>query len=105
MSASVRDLEHAAHVQFLRVQKAKQKKEEIQHALNLVFNFVFETFHMALTVDGPVHDVELGTVKNVPVGNAESGSDLHILDILANARMAAMDADMDVKQLGLDSVV
>jgi hypothetical protein len=66
MSASLRDLEHAAQVQFVRAQKAEQKAEDIQHALNLMLNLGFERFHTALTTDGAVHEFELGTVRNLP---------------------------------------
>ena len=67
MSASLRDLEHAAQVQFVRAQKAEQKAEDIQHALNLMLNLGFERFHTALTMDGAVHEFELGTVRNLPM--------------------------------------
>ena len=67
MSASIRDLEHAAQVQFVRAQKAEQKAEDIQHALNLMLNLGFERFHRALTTDGGVHEFELGTVRNLPL--------------------------------------
>ena len=67
MSASVRDLEHAAKTQFLRAQKAEQKAEDIQHALNLMLNFGFERIHMALTADDAVHCFEAETVRNRPV--------------------------------------
>ncbi|KAA6460363.1 hypothetical protein DYQ86_15150 [Acidobacteria bacterium AB60] len=66
MAASLRDLEHAAQVQFVRAQKAEQKAEDIQHALNLMLNLGFERFHTALTMDGAVHEFELGTVRNLP---------------------------------------
>ena len=66
MSASTRDLERAAQVQFVRAQKAEQKAENIQHALNLMLNLGFERFHTALTMDGAVHEFELGTVRNLP---------------------------------------
>ena len=66
MSASTRDLERAAQVQFVRAQKAEQKAEDIQHALNLMLNIGFERFHTALTMDGAVHEFELGTVRNLP---------------------------------------
>ena len=66
MSASTRDLERAAQVQFVRAQKAEQKAEDIQHALNLMLNLGFERFHTALTMDGAVHEFELGTVRNLP---------------------------------------
>jgi len=65
MSASFRDLEHAAQLQFVRAQKAEQKAEDIQHALNLMLNLGFEQFHTALTMDGAVHEFELGTVRNL----------------------------------------
>ena len=67
MSALLRDLEHAAQLQFVRAQKAEQKAEDIQHALNLMLNLGFERFHMALTMDGAVHEFELGTVRNLPM--------------------------------------
>ena len=67
MSASIRDLEHAAQVQFVRAQKAEQKAEDIQHALNLMLNLGFQRFHTALTMDGSVHEFELGTVHNLPL--------------------------------------
>ncbi len=67
MSASLRDLEHAAQVQFVRAQKAEQKAEDIQHALNLMLNLGFERFHTALTMDGAVHEFEFGTVRNLPI--------------------------------------
>ena len=66
MSASLRDLEHAAQIQFVRAQKAEQKAEDIQHALNLMLNLGFERFHTALTMDGAVHEFDLGTVRNLP---------------------------------------
>ncbi len=66
MSASLRDLEHAAQLQFVRAQKAEQKAEDVQHALNLMLNLGFERFHVALTMDGAVHEFELGTVRNLP---------------------------------------
>jgi hypothetical protein len=66
MSASTRDLERAAQVQFVRAQKAEQKSEDIQHALNLMLNLGFERFHTALTMDGSVHEFEVGTVRNPP---------------------------------------
>ena len=66
MSASVHEIEHAAQVQFVRAQKAEQKAEDIQHALNLMLNLGFEQFHTALTMDGAVHEFELGTVRNLP---------------------------------------
>jgi len=66
MSASLRDLEHAAQLQFVRAQKAEQRAEDIQHALNLMLNLGFERFHTALTMDGAVHEFELGTVRNLP---------------------------------------
>jgi len=67
MAASLRDLEHAAQLQFVRAQKAEQKAEDIQHALNLMLNLGFERFHMALTMDGAVHEFEMGTVRNLPM--------------------------------------
>ena len=63
-ASSVRDLEYAAKAQFLRAQKAEQKAEDIQHALNLMLNLGFERIHTALTMDGAVHEFELGTVRN-----------------------------------------
>jgi len=66
MAASLRELEHAAQVQFVRAQKAEQKAEDIQHALNLMLNLGFERFHTALTVDGAVHEFQVGTVRNLP---------------------------------------
>ena len=65
-ASSVRDLEYAAKAQFVRAQKAEQKAEDIQHALNLMLNLGFELFHTALTMDGAVHEFELGTVRNIP---------------------------------------
>ena len=53
-------------VQFVRAQKAEQKAEDIQHALNLMLNLGFERFHTTLTMDGAVHEFELGTVRNLP---------------------------------------
>jgi hypothetical protein len=73
MSATVGDLKHAAQVQFARAQKAEEKSEDTQHALNLLLNFGFERFHMALTADGAVHSFELGIVRNLP---APEGIDL-----------------------------
>jgi hypothetical protein len=70
MSGSIRDLEHAAQVQFVRAQKAEQKAEDIQHALNLMLDLGFERFHTALTMDGAVHEFELGTVRNLPASDA-----------------------------------
>ena len=52
MSASLRDLEHAAQLHFIRALKAEQKAEDIQHALNLMLNLGFERFHTALTMEG-----------------------------------------------------
>lgn len=66
MSVSIRNLERAAQVQFVRAQKAEQKAEGIQHALNLMLNLGFERFHTALTMDGAVHEFELGTARNRP---------------------------------------
>ena len=63
--SSVRDLEYAAKAQFVRAQKAEQKAEDIQHALNLMLNLGFERFHTALTMNGAVHEFELGTVRNL----------------------------------------
>ena len=74
MSASLRDLEHAAQLQFVRAQKAEQKAEDIQHALNLMLNLGFERFHTALTMDGAVHEFELGIVRNL---SAPDGFDSH----------------------------
>lgn len=64
MSASVGDF--AAQVQFVRAQKAEEKAENTQHALNLLLNFGFERFHMALTADRAVHSFELGIVRDLP---------------------------------------
>ena len=69
MTGSLRDLEHAAQLQFVRAQKAEQKAEDIQHALNLMLNLGFERFHTALTMDGAVHEFELGTVRNLSSSN------------------------------------
>ena len=66
MAASLRDLEHAAQLQFVRAQKAEQKAEDIQHAPNLMLNLGFERFHRALTTDGAVHEFQVGTVRNLP---------------------------------------
>lgn len=66
MSATVCNLKHAAQVQFVRTQKAEEKAEDTQHALNLLLNFGFERFHVALTSDGAVHSFELGIVTNLP---------------------------------------
>ncbi len=63
MSATVGDLKHAAQAQFVRAQKAEEKAEDAQHALNLLLNFGFERFHMALTSDGAVHRFELGNCQ------------------------------------------
>jgi hypothetical protein len=73
MSASARNFEHAAQVQFVRAEKAEQKAGDIQHALNLLLNLGFERFHMGSTPDGAVHYFELGTVRNLP---AADGRDL-----------------------------
>ena len=73
MSASLRNLERAAQVQFVRAQKAEQKAEDIQHALNLMLNLGFERFHTALTMDGAVHEFELGTVRNLPATDLIDG--------------------------------
>src|SRR6266700_8448049 len=59
MSASERDLEHAAQLQFVRARKAEQKTKVIQHALNLVLNCGVERFHLALSADDTVHWFEL----------------------------------------------
>jgi hypothetical protein len=64
MAASLGDLEHAAQLQFVRALKAEQKAEDIQHALNLMLNLGFEQFHTALTIDGAVHEFDLGVVRN-----------------------------------------
>ena len=69
MSASTREIEHAAQVQFVRAQKVEQKAEDFQHALNLMLNLAFERFHTALTMDGAVHEFELGTVRNLPAAD------------------------------------
>src|SRR6201987_5977296 len=69
MASSLRDLEHAAQLQFVRAQKAEQKAEDIQHALNLMLNLGFERFHTARTMDGAVHEFELGTVRNLPASD------------------------------------
>jgi hypothetical protein len=69
MSGSVREIEHAAQVQFVRAQKAEQKAEDFQHALNLMLKFGFERFHTARTMDGAVHEFELGTVRNLPAAD------------------------------------
>jgi hypothetical protein len=66
MAASLRDLEHATQLQFVRAQKAEQKAEGIQHALNLMLNLGFERFHRAMTTDGAVHEFQVGTVRNLP---------------------------------------
>jgi len=65
-ASSVRDLESAAKAQFVRAQKAEQKAEDFQNAMNLMLNLGFERFHTALTMDGAVHEFELGTVRNLP---------------------------------------
>ena len=65
-ASSVRDLEYAAKAQFVRAQKAEQKAEDVQHALNLMLNLGFERIHTALTMNGAVHEFELGTVRNLP---------------------------------------
>src|SRR5215472_12641886 len=65
-ASSVRDLEQAVQVHFVRAQKAEQKATDIQHALNLVLNCGFERFHMALSADDAVHWFELGTARNPP---------------------------------------
>jgi len=69
-ASSVRDLESAAKAQFVRAQKAEQKAEDIQHALNLMLNLGFERFHTARTMDGAVHKFELGTVRSLPASDA-----------------------------------
>jgi len=58
---------------FVRAQKAEQKAEDIQHALNRLLNLGFERFHMGSTPDGAVHYFELGNVRNPP---AADGRDL-----------------------------
>ena len=73
MSASLRDLEHAAQLHFIRAEKAEQKAEDIQHALNLMLNFGFERFHTSLTEDGAVHEFDLGVVRKL---SAPEGFDL-----------------------------
>ena len=65
MSASVRSLEHAAQVQFVRAEKAEQQAEDTHHALNLLLNSGFERFHTTMTADGAVHYFELGTVRDL----------------------------------------
>jgi hypothetical protein len=69
MSASVPEIEHAARVQFVRAQKAEQKAEDFQHALNLMLNLGFERFHTVRTMDGAAHEFELGTVRNLPASD------------------------------------
>ena len=69
MSASVREIDHAAQVQFVHAQKAEQKAEDIQHALNLMLNLGFERFHTARTMEGAVHEFDLGTVRNLPASD------------------------------------
>lgn len=66
MPASVREIGRAAQVQFVRAQRAELKAEDIRHALNLMLNLGFEGFHTARTMDGAVHQFELGTVRNLP---------------------------------------
>jgi hypothetical protein len=66
MSATAGDIGHAAQIQFVRAQKAEQKAEDIQPALNLVLKFGFERFLMAATADGAVHTFELGIVRDLP---------------------------------------
>jgi hypothetical protein len=56
----------AESIGIVRAQKAEQKAEDIQHALNPMLNLGFERFHTALTMDGAVHEFELGTVRNLP---------------------------------------
>lgn len=55
-----------ARLQLVRAQKAEQRAEDIQHALNLVLNLGFERFHLAPTFDGAVDEFLLGVVRNVP---------------------------------------
>jgi hypothetical protein len=69
MSASFRNLEHAAQVQFVRAEKAEHKAEDIHHTLNLMLNLGFERFLAALTMDGAVHEFELGIVRNLPASD------------------------------------
>jgi len=66
MSATVGNPKHAAQVQFVRAQRAEERAEDTQHALNLLLNFGFERFHVALTPDGAVYSLELGIVRNLP---------------------------------------
>jgi hypothetical protein len=66
MLATVCHLKPAAQVQFVRAEKAEQRAKNTQHALNLLLNFGFERFHVALTSDGAVHSFELGIVRNPP---------------------------------------
>jgi hypothetical protein len=73
------NLEQAAQVQFVRAQKA----EDTQHALNLLLNFGFDRFHVALTSDGAVHFFELGIVRNLPKSD---GIDLPSLPKRARSR-------------------
>jgi hypothetical protein len=68
-ASSVSEMAHAAQVQFVRAQKADQKAEDIQHALNLMLNLGFERFDRARTMDGAVHEFELGTVRNLPASD------------------------------------
>ena len=66
MSASIRDLEHAAQVSLFALKRAEQKTEDLQHALNLLLNSGFERFHVGMTADGAVHSFELGTIRDLP---------------------------------------
>ena len=60
MSAFTRDLEYTDRAQFVRAQKAEQKAEDLQHALNLLLNLGSEKFHITLTANGAIHYFELG---------------------------------------------
>ena len=51
MSASIRNLERAAQVQFVRAQKAEQKAEDIQHALNLVLRSMQQVERVGCVID------------------------------------------------------
>src|SRR5215472_1692003 len=82
-ASSVRDLEQAVQVHFVRAQKAEQKATDTQHALNLVLNCGLERFHMALSADDSVHWFELGTVRNSP---STEGIDLPTVPKKTNTR-------------------
>ena len=69
-ASSVRDLEYAAKAQFVRAQKAEQKAEDIQHALNLMLNLGFERIHTALTMDGAVHEFDFGEPQPTVAGDS-----------------------------------